>query len=55
MSEDTGEHYDYIVLGCGVVGSATLYWLSKRAGKSKLLIVDLDQTHTNGIGLSQLW
>ena len=24
--------YDYIVVGCGGVGSGALYWLSRRAG-----------------------
>ena len=28
-------YYEYIVVGCGGVGSGTLYWLSKRAQSSK--------------------
>ena len=29
------KYYEYIVVGLGGVGSGALYWLSKRAGKSK--------------------
>ena len=28
-------YFEYIVVGLGGVGSGALYWLSKRAGKSK--------------------
>jgi hypothetical protein len=28
-------YYEYIVLGCGGIGSGALYWLSKRVGSSK--------------------
>jgi sarcosine oxidase len=29
--------YEYIVLGCGGIGSATAYWLSRRAGAEVLV------------------
>ena len=25
--------FDYAVIGCGVLGSSALYWLSRRAGE----------------------
>ena len=31
---------DYIVVGCGGIGSATVYWLSKRAGTGKIHIIN---------------
>ena len=37
MSEDN--HYDFIVIGGGVVGSATVYHLSK-SGESKILLLE---------------
>ena len=33
--ENSRIFYDYIVVGCGGIGSATVYWLSKRAGTGK--------------------
>ena len=36
MAEGERRTYGYIVLGCGGIGSAALYWLSKRAGKGNL-------------------
>ncbi|EDX87896.1 FAD dependent oxidoreductase, putative [Synechococcus sp. PCC 7335] len=41
-------HFDYIVLGCGGIGSAALYWLSKRAGTSVLGIEQFSLFHPNG-------
>jgi tRNA A37 threonylcarbamoyladenosine dehydratase len=35
--ENSRIFYDYIVVGCGGIGSATVYWLSKRAGTGKTL------------------
>ena len=32
------KYFDYIVVGLGGVGSGALYWLSKRAGKSKYVL-----------------
>ena len=32
-----GQWYDYIVVGLGGIGSAALYWLSKRSGKSEYI------------------
>ncbi|MEM8505568.1 MAG: N-methyl-L-tryptophan oxidase [Cyanobacteria bacterium P01_D01_bin.1] len=42
------KHFDYIVLGCGGIGSAALYWLSKRAGASVLGIEQFPLFHHNG-------
>ena len=28
--------FDYIVIGCGGIGSAAVYWLSKRAHSGKV-------------------
>ena len=33
--KEKDHYYEYIVVGCGGIGSGTLYWLSKRAGKGK--------------------
>lgn len=41
-------HFDYIVLGCGGIGSAALYWLSKQAGASVLGIEQFPLFHANG-------
>ena len=35
MSVNSRKCFDYIVIGCGGIGSATLYWLSKRALSSR--------------------
>ncbi len=40
--------YDYIVLGCGGIGSAALYWLARRAGSSVLGIEQFKLFHSNG-------
>lgn len=40
--------YDYIVLGCGGIGSAALYWLAKRAGSDVLGIEQFQLFHHNG-------
>lgn len=34
-------HYDYIVVGCGGIGSSAVYWLSKRVGNGKLTTKEL--------------
>ena len=36
--------YEYIVVGCGGIGSGAVYWLSKQAGASKYHIAAL-HTH----------
>lgn len=41
-------HYDYIVLGCGGIGSAALYWLARRAGAEVLGIEQFKLFHANG-------
>lgn len=41
-------HYDYIVLGCGGIGSGAAYWLSRRAGEDVLGIEQFDLGHHNG-------
>ena len=41
-------HYEYIVLGCGGIGSAALYWLSRRAGKDVLGVEQFEIGHTKG-------
>ncbi|MEM9004648.1 MAG: N-methyl-L-tryptophan oxidase [Cyanobacteria bacterium P01_F01_bin.86] len=41
-------HFDYIVLGCGGIGSATVYWLSKRVGADVLGIEQFPLFHHNG-------
>ena len=36
--ENSRIFFDYIVVGCGGIGSATVYWLSKRAGTGKTFV-----------------
>ncbi len=40
--------YEYIVIGCGGIGSAALYWLSRDAGKSVLGLEQFTLGHSNG-------
>jgi len=40
--------YEYIVLGCGGIGSAALYWLARRAGANVLGIEQFKLFHHNG-------
>ncbi|XP_053376207.1 monomeric sarcosine oxidase-like [Mercenaria mercenaria] len=40
--------YDYVVVGCGGIGSAALYWLSKRAGSGVLGLEQFELGHDNG-------
>ncbi|MGD1929709.1 MAG: N-methyl-L-tryptophan oxidase [Leptolyngbyaceae cyanobacterium] len=40
--------FDYIVLGCGGIGSAALYWLAKRAGADVLGLEQFSLFHHNG-------
>ena len=40
--------FEYIVLGCGGIGSAALYWLARRAGADVLGIEQFKLFHHNG-------
>ncbi|XP_070562766.1 peroxisomal sarcosine oxidase-like isoform X2 [Ptychodera flava] len=40
--------FEYIVVGCGGIGSAAVYWLSKRAGKEVLGIERFQLGHHHG-------
>src|SRR5262245_51756883 len=40
--------YDYIVLGCGGIGSGTAYWLAKRAGTQVLALEQFALSHPHG-------
>lgn len=42
------EYFDYIVLGCGGIGSGAVYWLAKRAGKRVLGLEQFKLGHHNG-------
>ncbi|XP_059156278.1 monomeric sarcosine oxidase-like [Physella acuta] len=41
-------HFDYIVIGCGGIGSGALYWLSKRSGSNVLGLEKFHIGHENG-------
>ncbi|CAG2206651.1 unnamed protein product [Mytilus edulis] len=41
-------YFEYIVVGCGGVGSGTLYWLSKKAGIDVLGLEQFELGHHNG-------
>ncbi|ESO94925.1 hypothetical protein LOTGIDRAFT_227305 [Lottia gigantea] len=41
-------HFDYIVIGCGGIGSATVYWLSKQVKGDVLGIEQFKLGHVNG-------
>ncbi|XP_078688309.1 monomeric sarcosine oxidase-like [Branchiostoma floridae x Branchiostoma belcheri] len=41
-------YYEYIVVGCGGVGSGAVYWLAKRAGKGVLGLEQFKLGHDNG-------
>lgn len=41
-------YFDYIVIGCGGIGSGALFWLSKRAGDSVLGLERFNLGHVNG-------
>ena len=44
----TKTDYDYIVLGCGGIGSGAAYWLSRRAGNAVLGIEQFELGHHKG-------
>ncbi|XP_055955263.1 monomeric sarcosine oxidase [Patella vulgata] len=41
-------HFEYIVVGCGGIGSAAVYWLAKRAKADVLGIEQFELGHQNG-------
>ncbi|VDI68749.1 Hypothetical predicted protein [Mytilus galloprovincialis] len=45
---DGRRYFEYIVVGCGGVGSGTLYWLSKKAGIDVLGLEQFELGHHNG-------
>jgi sarcosine oxidase len=44
----TRSFYEYIVLGCGGIGSATAFWLSRRAGAEVLGLEQFELGHSRG-------
>lgn len=42
------EYYEVIIIGGGVMGSATAYYLSKHLGKNVLLLEQYDFLHKRG-------
>ncbi len=44
----TRTHYEYIVLGCGGIGCATAFWLSRRAGAEVLGLEQFELGHSRG-------
>nr|XP_006819316.1 PREDICTED: peroxisomal sarcosine oxidase-like [Saccoglossus kowalevskii] len=42
------QYFEYIVIGCGGIGSAATYWLAKRAGKDVLGLEQFKLGHDNG-------
>ncbi|XP_014671405.1 PREDICTED: monomeric sarcosine oxidase-like [Priapulus caudatus] len=47
-SSATEKYYEYIVVGCGGIGSATLYWLSTCKGVDVLGLEQFKLGHDNG-------
>ncbi|XP_022096174.1 uncharacterized protein LOC110982213 [Acanthaster planci] len=45
---DQDNWYEYIVVGCGGIGSGAVYWLAKRAGPSVLGLEQFQLGHDNG-------
>ncbi|XP_077992517.1 monomeric sarcosine oxidase-like [Glandiceps talaboti] len=48
MAGSGAQYYEYIVVGCGGIGSATVYWLSKRVGKDVLGLEQFRLGHEHG-------
>lgn len=44
----TRTHYEYIVLGCGGLGSGAAYWLARRAGADVLALEQFPLGHVHG-------
>ncbi|XP_077864359.1 peroxisomal sarcosine oxidase-like [Saccoglossus kowalevskii] len=47
-SQDPVRYFEYIVVGCGGIGSGTVYWLSKRVGKAVLGLERFTLGHERG-------
>lgn len=41
-------NYDHIVIGAGIIGSATAYWLAKSGAKDVLVLEQFELGHSNG-------
>lgn len=41
-------NYEYIVLGCGGIGSGAAYWLARRAGSEVLGLEQFTLGHDHG-------
>jgi sarcosine oxidase len=41
-------HYEYIILGCGGIGSGAAYWLARRAGSEVLALEQYALSHPHG-------
>jgi sarcosine oxidase len=48
MNETDKRAYEYIVVGCGGIGSAAVYWLSRQAGREVLGIEQFRLGHDRG-------
>jgi sarcosine oxidase len=48
VSERLRSHYEYIVLGCGALGSGAAYWLARRAGGEVLALEQFKLGHPHG-------
>jgi len=48
MPQEPAQQYRVIVIGCGAVGAATAYWLSRRLGGSVLALEQYQHGHTRG-------
>ncbi|XP_071785430.1 monomeric sarcosine oxidase-like [Asterias amurensis] len=48
MEGERGNWFEYIVVGCGGIGSGAVYWLSKRAGSKVLGLEQYKLGHHNG-------
>lgn len=48
MATEGRRFFDYIVVGCGGIGSAAVYWLSKRAHSGVLGLEQFELGHENG-------
>lgn len=48
MSNGERRAYDFIVVGCGGIGSAATYWLSRVAGRDVLALEQFHVGHDNG-------
>ncbi|XP_077991509.1 monomeric sarcosine oxidase-like [Glandiceps talaboti] len=48
MAASDPQFYEYIVVGCGGIGSATIYWLSRRVGPNVLGLEQFKLGHNHG-------